>query len=234
MRYVTVTVASTVSRGRLWQKGGPLGWHAGGIGPRPMDIPAQITFHHMSSSPTLEAEAESWIRELETYHHHIIRCRVVFEAPPHHGHKGVRVGVELGVPGHHLSVHRTSEDPAQENVVGALREAFVAMRRELEDHERLARGDVKTHVAPPQGRVTYLDPAGDFGRLETADGRDVYFHRNSVLGGLDKLVVGDEVRFHEENGAKGPQASTVERVGRQGRHVLEKPERKGYEDNKPL
>jgi len=199
-----------------------------------MDTPAQITFHQMSSSPTLEREAESWIRELETFHNHIIRCRVVFEAPPHHGHKGVRVGVDVAVPGRHLAVHRSSEDPEQENVLGAVREAFLAMRRELEEHQRLVRGDVKARVAPPQGRVTYLDPAGDFGRLESEDGRDVYFHRNSVLGGLEKLAVGDEVRFHEEQGAQGPQASTVERVGRQGHHVIEKPERKGYEDDKAL
>jgi len=185
-----------------------------------MDTPAQITFHQMSSSESLEAEARNGLAELETFHGHIVRGRVVFEAPTHHERKALRVGVEVAVPGKHFAVNREAEDPAHENVVGALREAFAAMRRELEDHRRVQRHEVKARVLPPHGRVSFLDPAGDFGRLETTDGRDIYFHRNSVLDGFERLALGDEVRFHEEEGLEGPQASTVELVGRQGRHDL--------------
>ena len=55
------------------------------------------------------------------------------------------------------------------------------------------------------------------------DGRQLYFHRNSVLGGVDRLAVGDEVRFTEENGNEGPQASTVDPVGLHGRHKVLEP-----------
>jgi cold shock CspA family protein len=42
------------------------------------------------------------------------------------------------------------------------------------------------------------------------DGREIYFHKNSVLDDKFKtLEVGTEVRFAESNGDKGPQASTV-------------------------
>lgn len=52
---------------------------------------------------------------------------------------------------------------------------------------------------------------GDYGFSETADGRQIYFHRNSVLDwDFNRLTVGSEVRFTEEIGEKGPQASTVE------------------------
>ena len=52
-------------------------------------------------------------------------------------------------------------------------------------------------------------------RFETADGRDIYFHRNSVLdNAFDRLTVGSEVRFVEEIGEKGPQASTVREVSK--------------------
>ena len=51
--------------------------------------------------------------------------------------------------------------------------------------------------------------------LETADGREVYFHLNSVLDdSFDRLTVESEVRFVEEMGEKDPQASTVHLVGK--------------------
>jgi cold shock CspA family protein len=55
----------------------------------------------------------------------------------------------------------------------------------------------------------------DYGFLETPDGREVYFHKNSVLhNGFEQLKVGTEVYYAEEQGEKGPQASTVRVVGR--------------------
>jgi cold shock CspA family protein len=47
------------------------------------------------------------------------------------------------------------------------------------------------------------------------DGLGHYYHRNSVLdGGFESLEVGSEVRFAEEQGAEGAQASTVTPVRR--------------------
>jgi cold shock CspA family protein len=78
---------------------------------------------------------------------------------------------------------------------------------------------VKAHELTPHARVTKLFPEENYGFLETPDGIEVYFHRNSVLGGgFDRLQIGMEVSFVEEEGEKGPQASTVRRVGKhQGR-----------------
>jgi cold shock CspA family protein len=46
--------------------------------------------------------------------------------------------------------------------------------------------------------------------IETADGCEVYFHCNSVLDdAFEHLTVGSEVRFVEEMGEKGPQATSV-------------------------
>jgi len=54
-----------------------------------------------------------------------------------------------------------------------------------------------------------------YGFLETPDGREIYFHRNSVIGSdFDRLEIGTEVRFAEETGEQGPQASTVTIVGK--------------------
>jgi len=53
------------------------------------------------------------------------------------------------------------------------------------------------------GYVVRLDPTGEFGFLESNDGQEVYFHRNSVLSdGFFRLRVGSRVTFAEEIGEK--------------------------------
>jgi cold shock CspA family protein len=112
-----------------------------------------------------------------------------------------------------------SADHAHEDPYVAVRDAFNAARRRLQDHQRRFEGRVKSHEAPPHGRVAQLFPEMDYGLIETADGREVYFHRNAVLNdGFDRLTPGAEVRFAEEEGEKGPQASTVHLVGKS--HVV--------------
>jgi cold shock CspA family protein len=79
---------------------------------------------------------------------------------------------------------------------------------------------VKQHEGAPLGTVSELDPLGEFGFLETDDGREIYFHRNSVLeGGFASLSIGARVTFAEEMGDKGPQASTVKPMGKHGLKV---------------
>jgi cold shock CspA family protein len=96
-----------------------------------------------------------------------------------------------------------------------MRDAFDTARRKLEDYVRRRRQAVKAHEVPPHGRVSRLFPQEDYGFIETPDGREIYFHRHSVLhDAFERLQVGAEVTFAEEEGKKGPQASTVRLVGR--------------------
>ena len=68
---------------------------------------------------------------------------------------------------------------------------------------------------PPHGVIAELFPDADYGTIETPDERRIYFHRNSVLGAdFDDLEIDMAVRYVEELGAKGPQASTVKVVGK--------------------
>jgi cold shock CspA family protein len=47
------------------------------------------------------------------------------------------------------------------------------------------------------------------------DGRQVYFHRNSVLhDDFENIAAGTEVRFTPQEGDDGPQASSVQIVGK--------------------
>jgi cold shock CspA family protein len=99
----------------------------------------------------------------------------------------------------------------------AIRDAFKAAGRRLEDYARRQRGDVKSREARPLAKVSQLFPDKGYGFLATADGRDIYFHKGSVLNrAFGRLRVGTTVSFVEEQGDKGPQASTVRIAGRQG------------------
>jgi cold shock CspA family protein/ribosome-associated translation inhibitor RaiA len=187
-----------------------------------MQTEPQITFHHLDSSPALETLIRAEIGELEQYFDGIVSCRVAVEAPnPRHRHGGIyRVSIELKVPREQIAIARAPGDqPEHADAYVAVRDAFRAARRKLEDYVRQLKGNVKSHVAPPHGRIVHLEPDLEYGRLEAEDGREIYFHRHSVLGGIERLALGAEVRFHEEQGMKGPQASTVEPIGAQGHHA---------------
>jgi cold shock CspA family protein len=91
------------------------------------------------------------------------------------------------------------------------------VRRGLQAGVRRLQGAVKQHNGRPIGTVARLDASGEFGFLEPGDGRDIYVHRNSVLdGGFSRLAAGSRVTFVEETGKKGPQASTVKLLGKDG------------------
>ncbi|HEC17382.1 MAG TPA: HPF/RaiA family ribosome-associated protein [Sedimenticola sp.] len=188
-----------------------------------MQIPLQITFRHVDSSAAVEQRVREEAARLEKFHGQIMSCRVVLESPHVHHHKGklYQVRIDLKVPGKELVVTRGhGQDHAHEDIYVAIRDAFNEMQRQLEDHARRQRGHVKEHVSPPHGKVSLLVPEEDYGRIETPDGRDIYFHRNSVLGdAFDRLEIGTEVRFDEEQGDSGPQASTVKVVGKH--HIVD-------------
>jgi len=57
--------------------------------------------------------------------------------------------------------------------------------------------------------------AFDAARRKLVDGREIYFHRNSIVDGyFDALKTGDKVRFAEETGDRGLQAGTVHLTGK--------------------
>jgi len=178
-----------------------------------MQLPLQITAHDFPLPETIEAEIREKAAKLDTYYDGIMRCRVVVAAPVGHHRRGgpYNVHIDLTVPGAELVV----DCQENEDLPVAIRDAFDAMRRRLEDYARQQRGVVKTHEAAPQARVSKLFRAEGYGFLQTPDGREIYFHCNSILPpGFDHLAVGTEVRFAEEQGSEGPQASSVTIVGK--------------------
>lgn len=181
-----------------------------------MLIPLQITFRNMKESDALSAVVRTKVARLERFYPHISGCRVAIEKPHQHKRLGehYHVRIDLTVPGDELVVQRDPPLRARhEDAYVAVTDAFRAARRELQDYARRRRGDTKAHEETPHGRVKKLFSAEGFGFLETQDGREVYFDRNSVLhDAFGRLALGARVRFVEEVGERGPQASTVELV----------------------
>ncbi|MBA1330871.1 30S ribosomal protein S30, partial [Candidatus Endoriftia persephone str. Guaymas] len=91
---------------------------------------------------------------------------------------------------------------------------------QLQDYARKQRNKVKRHEPPLHGRISKLVPLEDFGKIESSDGKEIYFYRNSVVDAdFDSLAIGNDVRYVEEAGDEGPQASTVYIIGKH--HIVD-------------
>lgn len=103
----------------------------------------QISFHGLSHSDALQEVIRERATKLEHFYDRIASCRVVIELAGRHKQHGnqYNVRIDLKVPGSEIAVtHEQAED-----VHAAVRDAFDAARRKLEDFARKQRGDVKQH-----------------------------------------------------------------------------------------
>lgn len=184
-----------------------------------METPVQIDFHHCDNVDGFRRRIEENIAELEDRFGKITACRVFMRGPSEHHRSGgafeVRVHLELPA-GRQVDIGRTpDEDERHGDPWFAINDAFKRARRVLQDKVRRMQRQEKLHEAAPMATVRLVHKDEGYGFLKTSDGRDIYFHRNSVLnGGFDRLTPGTRVVFAEEAGNKGPQASTVKLAGK--------------------
>ncbi len=173
-----------------------------------MQIPLEISTRDVTLSPQIEGELRKRADKLERHYNRITSCRIALERPTgNHHHDGgpYRVRVDVTVPGSELVADKQAEE-----IFIAIRDAFDAAERQLEDFVDRRRDFLKPPSVSPEGEVIRLFSEEGFGFLTASDGREIYFHRNAVdAQGFDKLAVGSRVRFAEEQGLEGPQASTV-------------------------
>ena len=135
-----------------------------------MILPVQITFRNMPPSDAVAARVQEEAEKLDEFYKRITSCRVIVEVPHRHHTLGeqVHVRIELGVPGGeivvrheptlHSAVQRSGEEewekhleanPQHKDIGVAIRDAFKAARRRLQDYARRQRGQVKVHNAKP-------------------------------------------------------------------------------------
>lgn len=176
-----------------------------------MAVPVQVTFRDFPSSDAVNAHVARRAAKLETFTTRISRCHVVVEAPHRHRTHGPRfhVRIDIRVPGRELVISKTPRG-AKEDLHTALDDAFADAERVLRTYASMLQPDGHVHEGPETGVVSKLFFDRGYGFLETVDGREIYFHENSVRGArFAELTQGTRVKFAEEDGDKGPQASTV-------------------------
>ena len=150
-----------------------------------MKSPLQIAFHHLPHSRVVERAIQAACDRLEAAHDRITSCRVIVDQPHHHHKEGnlFQVRIDLKMPGAELVVKReTAGSIADGELSLVIQEAFEDMQAQIEEFVNRRRGFVKTHDDLPHARVTRLFNEAGYGFLETHDGREIFFHRHSVLG----------------------------------------------------
>jgi ribosome-associated translation inhibitor RaiA len=118
-----------------------------------MELPLDVRFHNLDYSPAVDAAVREAAAKLEKFGNDIVSCRVTVEGPhKHHQHGNLfAVRIDLRYAGGEVVASRDpSAHHAHEDVYVAVRDAFKAARRQLQDRIRIRRGDVKPHDKEPR------------------------------------------------------------------------------------
>lgn len=194
-----------------------------------MQIPLEITFRNAKRSDSVEEVVRERVEKLKRYFDHIISCRVTLDVPnrtPSYDVLNHLVNIEISVPGEELVVSREPNEHENFNdIYVTIRDAFDAAEQQLRGYvgrlQETPRVDVED---TPYAVVNKMFSDKGYGFLMTPDGREIYFHENSVSHpGFDKLTKGDTVRFVEAQGDEGPQASMVKGLGRDTANIYPSP-----------
>jgi ribosome-associated translation inhibitor RaiA len=102
-----------------------------------MQVPLQVSFRGIAQSDALYNAIRARAEKLERYYDHIMSCRVALELAARHPAQGrhYAVRIDLRVPGGEVAVTQGEN----ESLDIALRDAFAAARRSLEDYARRQR-----------------------------------------------------------------------------------------------
>lgn len=175
-----------------------------------MQIPLQIVVIGMERSEALDAAIQKRAERLERFHPRITSCRVAIERSDKHATRGgqfeARVEVRSPRQRETVSTHHHHED-----VYVAIRDAFEAVARRLEDLVRTQRGDVKAHDTVRNGTVARLFPERGYGFITAEDGSDEFYFsaENVVHPDFDALEPGVAVQFIVQPAGEGLQAKRV-------------------------
>ncbi|HVV68374.1 MAG TPA: HPF/RaiA family ribosome-associated protein [Gammaproteobacteria bacterium] len=157
-------------------------------------LPVDITMRDIPNSVAVETKIRQKVEKLKLLYQRIEFCKVVVEQLTKRKHQGRVFGtnIELGVPGKRLVVnHKFDED-----LYVVIRDAFAAMKRQVEHYAQQQQGYVKAHMEPSMGRISRLFE--DYGFIEDMQGNEFYFNASNVLNTeFNTIMVGDSVTFLE-------------------------------------
>ena len=190
-----------------------------------MQVPIEISFGTTRANDTTRSLIEQEAVKLERVCDHISSCRVALDEQPEpqRARNPYRVRVELHVPPRHTLVaeSRPRDSGVHDPLPMVIRATFKSLNTQLKKLVDRQHGHVKAQFDQEHlAMVSRLFPDDGYGFIKTAEGRDIYFHRNAVLHhDFDRLTIGTAVRFAEKPGDDGPQASTVQVVDKPGARI---------------
>lgn len=173
-----------------------------------MKLPLKITFRDLVPLPSLEPEIRRRADKLDQWTSDVMSCRVTVEADDSRRHTGhaYRVQILVRVPDEEIAV---GMDHADEDIQRAVRDAFDAADRRVEDYARRRRGQTKAHHAVLRGRISALSDDG-VGTILSESGETFHFDRSHVAQpGFEQLEVDQEVRFLEGVTPAGREARRI-------------------------
>lgn len=172
-------------------------------------IPVQITIRDIPSSLALETLIRKRVEKLQQFYNRVCSCRVVIEVPQKHKRQGklYNVRIDIAVPGKELVVTRKLD----QDIYIAIRDAFKAIERQLEEHGRKRHGRVKVHEDLLHGHVTRIMSDEGYGFIGGVDGNEYYFSVTNVhYPSFAQLAIGDAVEY----------TATIYGDGRQAHHIV--------------
>lgn len=173
-------------------------------------LPVQITMRDIPSSPAIESLIRKRAEKLTQFYDRIISCRVVIELPQKHKHQGklYNVKIDVSVPGKELVASRKYD----QDIRIAIRDAFQAIERQLEEHSRKCHGQIKSHSDIMYGHVVRMMKDDGYGFIKGVDGNEYYFSLTNVsYPRFDQLSIGDSVEYLPETFSDGRHALRVTR-----------------------
>jgi len=185
-----------------------------------MDL--RIDCRNIAMAPRWKTSVEQYMEKLQKGFTDVTHARVTLEKNLHHKKGRVAtVQVVLSVRGATMTANKTEKTFEE-----AIKAAFLAVGRELKAHLGKQKStEVRLPPAPLTGVIDSLNRAQGHGFILIEGGDRVYFHQNAVHGlDFDELEEGTRVSFNVEQGEKGPQATTVNRLPHLPRSATRTPE----------
>lgn len=171
-----------------------------------MQTPLQVSFHGMDKSASVEERIREKAEKLERYYGRMEGINVVVDADSRRHRNGnlYNIKIGIGVPGKDVFIdHSGPQNHAHEDINVAIRDAFDAARRKLEDHVRRLRGDVKSHSRA--AKATIVQRGEETAVAETETGEKLTLERSRLSADFfDRLSVGAAIHvtlLAAENGA---------------------------------
>lgn len=180
----------------------------------------QVTVRDFDLSPALNTLINKRISKLDRFYNRIFGCHVIVELIQKHKHQGklFLIKIDLTVPGKELVITKQSN----EDIYVAIRDAFKALERKLENHARKRQGRVKSHDDMMQGVVRRIVKEDNYGFIEGTDGNEYYFSMTNMSHPeFNHLVIGDVVAY----------IPILADQGRQAQHVIRQRTKNGTAHN---